>query len=307
MKENKLNFIVDKQTKDMKIKEYLKFNRKLSGRMIRLAAREGRISVNGKRINLSYVLNPGDSIEILISRDESQNIEPEDIDLDVVYEDEDIIVLNKQPGIVVHPTKSHPTGTISNGLANYYKEKGENCIVRLVSRLDRDTSGLLLLAKNQFAHMSLARDMNLDSFQKEYTAVVHGNLLKKAGTVNEPIYRPLHDSIKRIVDERGQESITHYEVLNSYKNGDVVRLKLETGRTHQIRVHLTYLGHPIFGDSLYCNYNDDNYILRQALHANKLTFPHPRTGKLMKIEVDLPQDMKNLIELLKEDKSINTK
>lgn len=301
MKENKLSFIVDEETKDMQIKEYLKFNKKLSGRMIRLAAREGRISVNNKKVNLRYVLNSGDSIEILISRDESQNIEPEDINLDVVYEDEDIIVLNKQPGIVVHPTKSHPTGTIANGLANYYKEKGENCIVRLVSRLDMDTSGLLLLAKNQFAHMSLARDMNLDSFQKEYTAVIHGNLTQKVGTVNEPIYRPLHDSIKRIVDERGQESITHYEVLNSYKNGDVVKLKLETGRTHQIRVHLTYLGHPIFGDSLYCNYNDDNYILRQALHASKLTFPHPRTRKLMKIEIDLPQDMKNLIELLKED------
>ncbi|MDF2884676.1 MAG: pseudouridine synthase [Clostridiaceae bacterium] len=294
-----MSFIVDEQSNDMLLKEYLKFNMKLSGRMIRLAAREERIFVNDKKVNLKYTLNSGDSIDILIGRDESQNIEPEKMDIDVVYEDEDIIVLNKQPGIVVHPTRSHPTGTIANGLTYYYKEKGENCIVRLVSRLDMDTSGLLLLAKNQFAHMSLARDMNLDSFQKEYVAVVHGNLINKIGTINEPIYRPLEDSIKRIVDARGQDSITHYEVVNSYKNGDVVGLKLETGRTHQIRVHLTHLGHPLFGDSLYCNYNDDDYILRQALHASKLTFPHPKTRELMKIEIDLPHDMKNLIELLK--------
>lgn len=299
MNENKLNFIVDEQSKGIKLKEYLKFKMKLSGRMIRLAAREGRILINGKRTNLIHILNTGDSIDIFIARDESQNIEPEKMNIDVVYEDEDIIVLNKQSGIVVHPTKRHPNGTIANGLMNYYKEKNENCIVRLVSRLDMDTSGLLLLAKNQFAHMALARDMNLDCFQKEYLAVVHGNLIDKTGTINEPIYRPLDDSVKRIVDIRGQESITHYEVLNSFKNGDVVRLRLETGRTHQIRVHLTHLGHPLFGDSLYCNNDDAGYILRQALHACKLTFPHPKTREIMKIEIDLPSDMKKLIELLK--------
>ncbi|MEW9096672.1 MAG: RluA family pseudouridine synthase [Clostridiaceae bacterium] len=296
---SKLNFLYEKD-EEMPLKEYLKFHLKLSSRLIRGAIREDRIRVNGEIVKLSYKLKNGDSIDISIQKDEEQNIEPEKIDLDIVYEDEDIIVINKTYGMVVHPTKSYPNGTLANGLLYYFKSSGQNCIVRLVSRLDMDTSGLILVAKNQFAHMSLARDMGEDSFKKWYLAVAHNKFTKKEGTINLPIYRTGGESIKRIVDDRGQESITHYKVIEEYDTGSLVRVLLETGRTHQIRVHLSHLGNPLYGDSLYGEeYNDDLLINRQALHAYKLSFPHPRTGEVISLECGLPEDIKKLIEELK--------
>ncbi|WP_125152588.1 RluA family pseudouridine synthase [Clostridium rectalis] len=296
---NSLKFnYVDIETK--KIREYLRNNLKLSGRLIKSSARDGRIMVNGKRVNLRYMLKVNDVIEIAITKDESQNIEPEKMNIKVVYEDEDLIVVNKEPYMVVHPTKSHQSGTLSNGLLYYFREKGEKCIVRLVSRLDRDTSGLIIIAKNQFSHMALARDMQKDNFKKEYIAIVHGVIEKDEETIDEPIYRSEEGSMKRVVDSRGQKSVTHYKVLKRFKNSSLVHLKLETGRTHQIRVHLNYLKHPLFGDVLYGeNYEDSNYIKRQALHAYKLTFPHPRTGQLLKLHCELPEDMERLLNILK--------
>ena len=192
---------------------------------------------------------------------------------------------------MVHPTRSHPTGTLANGVLHHFRSKGENCIVRLVSRLDRDTSGLIIIAKNQYSHMFLAKEMERNTLIKGYTAVVWGNLKEKEGTINEPIYRPTDDSIKRVVDPRGQESITHYEVIESLKEADVVRLRLETGRTHQIRVHLSYLGNPIIGDTLYGR-DEESLINRQALHASHLSFLHPRTKERINLSSDLPEDMK---------------
>jgi 23S rRNA pseudouridine1911/1915/1917 synthase len=246
---------------------------------------------------MNYVLRLGNKVEIDTFRDENQNIIPEKMDISVVYEDQDLIVVNKPAGIVVHPTKSYTGGTLANGLLYYFKEKGEKCIVRLVSRLDMDTSGLILVAKNQFAHMSLARDMKLDSFKKGYMALVKGNLKEKVGTIDKPIYRTEED-IRRIIDDRGQRSITHYEVIESFTEGDLIKLQLETGRTHQIRVHLNSIGHPILGDTLYGG-EGNNIIKRQALHAYKLSFPHPRDGKIVELEIDLPKDIKELIEKLK--------
>ncbi len=236
-----------------------------------------------------------------MQEDEHQNIEPEDMNIEIVYEDNDIIVINKRPGIVVHPTKGHPTGTLSNGILYHFKKNGEKSIVRLVSRLDRDTSGLIIIAKNQFSHMRLASDMSKDSFRKIYIAVVHGSMKEKEGRINLPIYKEEEsESIKRIVDERGQESITTYEVLEELSKGSVVRLELETGRTHQIRVHMSHLGHPLYGDSLYGKGEEEKeYIERQALHAYKLEFPHPRTGDILKLQCSLPDDIKNLIEKIK--------
>ncbi|MBU5483549.1 RluA family pseudouridine synthase [Clostridium sp. MSJ-11] len=296
---SKLNFLFEKD-EEMPLKEYLKFHLKLSSRLIRGAIREDRIRVNGEIVKLSYKLKNGDSIDISIQKDEEQNIEPEKIDLDIVYEDEDIIVINKTYGMVVHPTKSYPNGTLANGLLYYFKSSGQNCIVRLVSRLDMDTSGLILVAKNQFAHMALARDMGEDSFKKWYLAVAHNKFTEKEGTINLPIYRTGGESIKRIVDHRGQESITHYKVIEEYTAGSLVQVLLETGRTHQIRVHLSRLGNPLYGDSLYGEeYDDDLLINRQALHAYKLSFPHPRTGEVISLECGLPEDIKKLIEELK--------
>ena len=299
---NKVTLIVDEKDKGRKLRDYLKNEAEFSSRLIRGAARDGRISVNGRVVTLRYMVMPGDKIEFDVSKQESQDIDPENMPLDIVYEDSDIIVVNKKPFMVVHPTKSYQSGTLANGLLYYFRENGEDCIVRLVSRLDMNTSGLILVAKNQFAHMALARDMHREGFDKVYYAIVHGNMESREGVIDAPIYKPDEAGIKRVIDEKGQSSITHYKVIESFKDADLVELELETGRTHQIRVHLAHLGHPLFGDSLYCCgefENDDEYIDRQALHACKLRFPHPRTGEKVSLEAGMPEDMKELIEKLR--------
>lgn len=296
---SKLIYYIEKDDADTKIREYLKNKLNLSTRFIKKAAIEKRITVNGCAVKMNYVLRFGNKVEIDTFRDESQNIIPEKMDISVAYEDQDLIVVNKPAGIVVHPTRSYPEGTLANGLLYYFKEKGEKCIVRLVSRLDMDTSGLILVAKNQFSHMSLARDMKLDTFKKGYLAVVRGNLQERSGTIDLPIYRT-EENIRRIIDNRGQRSITNYEVLESFEKGDLIRLQLETGRTHQIRVHLSSIGHPILGDTLYGS-EDNTIIGRQALHAYRLSFPHPRTNEIIDLEIDLPKDIENLIKRLKKE------
>lgn len=296
---SKLIYYIEKDDADTKIREYLKNKLNLSTRFIKKAAIEKRITVNGCAVKMNYVLRFGNKVEIDTFRDESQNIIPEKMDISVAYEDQDLIVVNKPAGIVVHPTRSYPEGTLANGLLYYFKEKGEKCIVRLVSRLDMDTSGLILVAKNQFSHMSLARDMKLDTFKKGYLAVVRGNLQERSGTIDLPIYRT-EENIRRIIDNRGQRSITNYEVLESFEKGDLIRLQLETGRTHQIRVHLSSIGHPILGDTLYGG-EDNTIIGRQALHAYRLSFPHPRTNEIIDLEIDLPKDIENLIKSLKKE------
>ncbi|HDK7138279.1 TPA: RluA family pseudouridine synthase [Clostridium botulinum] len=299
--DNKLIFVVKKINHNIDIKDYLREMENLSGRFIRKAVRDGRVFVNKEKVIKKNKLSQDDLIEIYMQEDEHQNIEPEDMNIEIVYEDNDIIVINKRPGIVVHPTKGHPTGTLSNGILYHFKKNGEKSIVRLVSRLDRDTSGLIIIAKNQFSHMRLASDMSKDSFRKIYIAVVHGSMKEKEKRIKLPIYKEEEsESIKRIVDERGQESITTYKVLEELSKGSVVRLELETGRTHQIRVHMSHLGHPLYGDSLYGKGEEEKeYIERQALHAYKLEFPHPRTGDILKLQCSLPDDIKNLIEKIK--------
>lgn len=296
---NKLTFEI-KEHEGSKIKDYLKSVELLSSRLIRGAAKEGRIKVNGERVNLRYILKSHDIVEVYINKEESQDIEPQDMNLKVIYEDDDIIAVDKPPGIVVHPTKSHLSGTLANGILYYFKKKGENCIVRLVSRLDMDTSGVIVIAKNQFSHATLSREMQENAFKKEYIALVHGIMDKSKGTIDLPIYRVGEGTIKRVIDERGQRSITHYEVLETYKNATLVKLLLETGRTHQIRVHLSYLGFPLFGDKIYGEENnDEEYINRQALHAYKVVFPHPKDKHIVNLESHLPEDIKSLIEKLK--------
>lgn len=229
MMDNKLVYLVEKKYENFKIRDYLKQVHGFSTRLIRGAAFGERLFVNGKTVRLSYRVLEGDKIEVDVNKPESQNVDPEKMDLNIVYEDSDIIVLNKPANMIVHPTKNYQHGTLSNGLLYYFREKGENCIVRLVNRLDMDTSGLVLVAKNQFSHMALARDMKLDTFKKEYIAVVRGNLSSLKGTIDKPIYKEEEEPIRRTIDDRGQESITHFEVVERYKNADKVKLVLETG------------------------------------------------------------------------------
>jgi 23S rRNA pseudouridine1911/1915/1917 synthase len=305
---NKLTYVVGENINEVKLRDYLKFTENLSSRFIKSSGISGKISVNNKVAKLNHRINSNDKIEIDMKKDEHQNIEPEKMELEVVYEDIDLIVINKRPGMVVHPTRGYPLGTLANGVLYYFKEKGEKCIVRLVSRLDMDTSGLIIIAKNQFSHMALARDMQDKdlqgkTFEKSYMAIVHGNMKNKSGTIDLPIGKPDEESIKREVCEDGQRSITHYEVIRSFKNGDLVKVTLETGRTHQIRVHLSHIGHPIYGDSLYGT-SESHYIDRQALHAYKLIIPHPRTGEELILMTDLPDDMKDLELKLKAESNI---
>ncbi|AEB76522.1 RluA family pseudouridine synthase [Clostridium botulinum] len=298
-KDNIIKLKVEIQDEEIRLSHYLKNVAQCSSRFTRKAAREGRIKVNGENVRLSYMLKNDDIVELQINRKEEQDIIPEKMDLDIIYEDDDIIVVNKPKGIVVHPTKRHLNGTLSNGVLYYFNDKNENSIVRLVNRLDMDTSGLVLIAKNAYSHMALSRDMQKDDFVKKYLAIVHGNLNEDSGVIDKPIYRVGEGTLKRVIDERGQRSITRFKVVEQYKNASLVELTLETGRTHQIRVHLSSIGYPIYGDSLYGE-EEPQYIDRQALHAYKLQIPHPKDGKILKLESDLPEDMKNLIRKLSE-------
>ncbi|WP_010292648.1 RluA family pseudouridine synthase [Clostridium senegalense] len=299
--DSNLIYKVESKGEGMKVRDYMKDVLELSGRFIKKVGLSDRIKINGNVVRLNHKLTEGDILIIQVEKkNESQNIIPEKMDIDVVYEDMDLIIVNKPVNMVVHPTKSYPTGTLSNGVLNYFRENGENCIVRLVSRLDMDTSGLIMIAKNQFAHMNLAKSMENNLITKKYLAICHNGILEDSGTINANIGIMKEDSIKRSVMDSGQRSITHFKVLERFKKGSLIELKLETGRTHQIRVHLSYLNCSIYGDSLYGK-EEKEYIKRQALHAYKLILPHPRTGKIIEVEKEMPQDMKRLVHILKED------
>ncbi|MGL4762030.1 MAG: RluA family pseudouridine synthase [Sarcina sp.] len=297
-----LTRIVETEHDKAKIKVYLKDIMELSSRFIKKAGKEHRVKVNGKPVFMNFILTDGDKIEVNLEREESQDIAPENIPVDVVYEDADILVLNKKPFMVVHPTKNCDTGTLANGIMNYFKNTNQKCIVRLVSRLDMNTSGLIIIGKNQFAHMRLSDEMKTERFEKRYVALVHGNLEQKEGTINKPIYRVGGDVIARVIDERGKDSVTHYKVVESFEGADLVECLLETGRTHQIRVHLQSLGHPIYGDELYGGefYEADKELInRQALHAYGLDFYSPRSEEKLSLRADLPYDFNEAIEKLK--------
>ena len=285
-----------------KIREYLKSELGLSTRLIRSASIDKRIFVNDEVVKMNRILNVGEIIKIDLAKDESQDIAPEKMDIEIIHEDEDILVVNKKPFMVVHPTKNYQSGTLANGVINYFVESNQNCIVRLVSRLDMNTSGLIIIAKNQFAHGMLSKEMSENKVGKRYLAIVHGKLEQEFGTIDLPIYKPegIENGIRRVIDERGQRSVTHYKVIESFGNASLVECKLETGRTHQIRVHLNSIGHPIYGDTLYgFGEEEEDLIKRQALHAYALDFKSPRTGDILSLKSELPQDMIKLLEKIK--------
>lgn len=293
----------------IKIKEYLKKELELSTRLIRSASLNKRIFVNDEVVKMNRILKDGEIIKIDLEKDESQDIAPEKMDIDIIYEDEDILVVNKNPFMVVHPTKSYQSGTLANGVINYFRESNQNCIVRLVSRLDMNTSGLIIIAKNQFSHGMLSKELSGNNVEKKYLAIVHGNLEKASGIIDLPIYKPeeiqdgIKNGIKRVIDERGQRSITHYKVIENFEKSSLVECRLETGRTHQIRVHLSSMGHPIYGDTLYgYGEEEEELIKRQALHAYALDFKSPRTGDILSLKSELPQDMVELIEKIENNK-----
>ena len=289
-----LKFKIIDEVESLKIRDYLKYEQGLSSRFIKQAAIERRVLVNGNSVKLNYYLKKDDEIKIKIDRaNETQNIDPIFMELDIVYEDESILVVNKPPFIVVHPSKSHGI-SLANGLMYHFKESKSDTIVRIVNRLDMNTSGLLVIAKNQYSHMFLSNLIRDNIFKKQYLAIVHGNLSETEGIVEKNIYRSTEDSIKRVVhDTEGQYAKTIYKVIERYENSDLVKVLIETGRTHQIRVHMNYLGHPIIGDDLYGF--KTNGVERQLLHANKISFVHPYTKENLTFEASAPDDMINYI------------
>lgn len=287
------------EEENLTLKEVLLDKLNFSVRSLSKMKRYKTVKVNNKYIKPGDKIEKGDLIQVEIMEDMA-DFKPQDLNLEILYDDFDIIMVNKPPFMVVHPTKSHFDNTIANGITYYIKEKNENVKVRFVNRLDMNTSGLVIVAKNAYAHHTLSVDMGNDAVEKKYITVVKGIIENDEGTINEPIYRPTEDSIKRIVDEKGQASITHYKVLERLNDATVVEVKLETGRTHQIRVHMSHIGHGIIGDELY-GYVDESLINRQALHAYSLSFNQPRTKENLEFKAELPNDIKNLIEKLRKN------
>lgn len=294
-KYNIISYINEEE--NLTLKEVLLDKLNFSVRSLSKMKRYKTVKVNNTYIRPADKINKGDLIEVRIDEDMA-DFKPQDLELSILYDDFDIIMVNKPPFMVVHPTKSHYENTIANGVTHYIMEKDEKVKVRFVNRLDMNTSGLVIVAKNPYAQFVLSSDMKDNKVEKMYIAVVKGVVESDFGTINEPIYRPTDDSIKRIVHEDGQPSVTHFEVIERLKDATVLKLKLETGRTHQIRVHLNHIGHGIIGDELY-GYVDENLIKRQALHAYSLKFKQPRTREDLEFNAPLPKDMEELIEKLK--------
>ena len=243
-------------------------------------------------------LFPGDKLAVRIYEDNERAFEviPWDHPIDVVYEDEDLILINKPGDMVVHPSYAHYRDSLSNALSGYYQKTGQRHMIRAIGRLDRETSGLVMFAKNRYSASLLSDQKGLMSRRKEYLAIAEGTFENLSGTVNAPIKRRDDSKMVREVRPDGKEAITHYEVVKQYERYALIRLWLDTGRTHQIRVHMSYIGHPLIGDTLYGHEREkDCTINRAALHAARLEFRQPVTGKELRFEAPLPEDMRILV------------
>ena len=265
---------------------------------------EGRVTVNGKSAAKSCKLSGGEQIEVVLPEPETIEAVPQNIPLDVVFEDADVIVVNKPVGLVVHPAPGHPDGTLVNALLYHCGDSlsgiGGQLRPGIVHRIDRDTSGLIIAAKNDFAHQALAAQLQDHSLARTYEAVVVGNLREDSGTVDAPIGRHHTDRKKMAVTARdGRNAVTRWEVLERFPGYTYVRCRLETGRTHQIRVHMAHIGHPIYGDTVYGSKKPMPGMTGQCLHAVGLRFIHPRTGEAVEVGCELNDEFKTLLKKLR--------
>ena len=265
----------------------------LSRSLIQKCMEAGTVTVNGKPVKKNARANAGDEIVFAFPETESLPVEPQDIPLDIVYEDEDIIIVNKARGMVVHPAPGHPDGTLVNALLYRCGDSlsGIGGVQRpgIVHRIDKDTSGLIAVAKNDFAHQGLSAQLSDHSLCREYVAVVNGNFREESGTVDRPIGRhPVDRKRMAVTEKNSKRAVTHWEILESYRGYSLVRCLLETGRTHQIRVHMASIGHPLLGDGLYGAKCPDKGLEGQCLHARRLRLIHPRTGEKLQFEAPLP-------------------
>lgn len=288
------NFSFTADTAGVRIDKYLTerldgFTRSALSKLID----DNNVLVNGKTVSKNYKLRLRDSISVTVPDAVPLETEPENISLDIVYEDGDLLVVNKPKGMVVHPAAGNYNGTLVNALLYHCKDSlsGINGVIRpgIVHRIDKDTSGLLIVAKNDTAHIDLAQQIKEHSFHRAYQAVVYGNFRDDRGTVHQPIGRSPKDRKKMAVtDKNSKDAVTHYEVLKRYGDFSHIRCVLETGRTHQIRVHMAYMGHPLAGDSVYGPKKVISSLNGQCLHAGEIGFVHPITKKYMEFKAPLP-------------------
>ncbi|MFB6497517.1 RluA family pseudouridine synthase [Bacillus haynesii] len=264
--------------------------------------KEDRVLVNGNAVKANYKVQEGDAVSVHIPEPEPLDVTAEPMDLDIYYEDQDVLVVNKPRGMVVHPAPGHLTGTLVNGLMAHCDDlSGINGVMRpgIVHRIDKDTSGLLMVAKNDMAHESLVNQLVNKTVTRKYTALVHGVIPHDHGTIDAPIGRDKKDRQSMTVTrENGKHAVTHFEVIERFDDFTVVECQLETGRTHQIRVHMKYIGFPLAGDPKYGPRKTVDFN-GQVLHAGVLGFDHPRTGEYVEFEAPLPDDMKNLLDKIR--------
>ena len=286
--------------KYINIKDVLKSHFKISDKLLIKLKKNQHIYLNGVPEYVTKPINIRDLVEVNLDFEENfGNIVPTKMDLNIIFEDNSLIIIDKPAGIPVHPSILHFDNSLSNGLAYYFQEKNIKKKIRPVNRLDKDTSGIVVFAKNEYIQECLIQQMKSKKYLKEYFAILEGFLETSSGTINAPISRKEGSIIEREINSNGDISITHFELIKNFstkgKKLSLVKFKLETGRTHQIRVHSKYINHPILGDSLYGN--NSNLISRQALHSYKINFIHPITNKKLEFQVNLPKDIKSILEI----------
>lgn len=283
--------IIHSEHVGMTIRDYLKEHRRFSRRILIAVKQEGNILINHVPQTVRYMLQEGDLLEIAFPKERvGEFMVKEEMDLSIVYEDDSVIVVDKPPGIATIPSHHHPIGTIANGILGYYEKHHIPYTVHVVTRLDRDTSGLVLIAKHRYSHSLLASAQKEGKIKRKYKALVEGNLQKVSGTIDAPIARKEGSIIERMVKETGKRAVTHFKVEKRLSSHTLVNVQLETGRTHQIRVHFSHINHPLAGDDLYGGKTD--CMKRHALHCYKLAFEHPFTKEYIQLESNLPGDMK---------------
>lgn len=296
-------YIVKDDEQKVRIDGYIsKKDSDLSRVAVQRLIEEEKILVNGKKVKPSYKVVKNDEITIEEEKPKEVSIKAENIPLEVIYEDDDIIAVNKPKGMVVHPANGNPDGTLVNALMAICKDSlsgiGGEIRPGIVHRLDKDTSGVIVVAKNDKAHINLSEQIKNHEVKKTYIALVRGIVKENHATINMPIGRSKKDRKKMAVEKDGKEAITHFKVLERYPkdNCTLLEVQIETGRTHQIRVHLSHIGYPIIGDEVYSNGKNKWGIKGQALHAKSLEFKHPITGKKMKLEAELPEYFRKILE-----------
>ncbi len=275
--------------------------------MIQKLIEQEQILVNTKPVKTSYVVQAGDVIDVAVPQAKPTHLEPQEIPLKIVYEDQDIIVVNKEKGMVVHPAAGNPDGTLVNAIMAHCKENlsgiGGELRPGIVHRLDKDTSGLLIIAKNDKAHIEISKQIQERKVKKTYLALVRGVIPENEATIDMPIGRSMQDRKKMAVTKKGKVAITHFKVLERFSKYTFLQIQIETGRTHQIRVHLAEIGYPVVGDMVYSNGKNEFGVEGQMLHAKSLDFLHPITKEKMHLEAPLPEYFKEVLEKLENQSS----